>query len=472
MDYGLPAAFAYALFLAAGSVSVGYAVLRLSYPEVRVLQPRKKAAYSVAAGALLFAASVALDSFYTSEAFAFHGYYFTTAFVACLLVLFAFKIAASLSFTGEMLVALPTPSFLNQSSNINKMRAIKQRVLAAQTVASPVAVPSAAPQPPAAGARSSAKPAPVAQVFERRRYARVEGASVFDSVKGLFAGLIAKPQVGKNSGEQTVISAPTAKKGLLPAPKPRKLTVEEEAALFAEQAVPRHRPGAPLPSEPRWKRRLAERNKGAAVEPKELQAFLGALQKSYSDKHAEAAPFRPHGKPQAAQGGDEFNLLVQDVYTQLKDSKSAGLASSLDVKHTAVVAQPAKPTQRGKKEEAKPAVVAASVSMADLFGSAPATVPAAGAAQPSIFDQLGALASGAASPTGNKPADSEFVKVKAEKGMGCPSCGARNTRVVFCPYCGTGFCANCTPSLLPGADAFTYTCPKCSESVSVKKKSA
>jgi len=56
--------------------------------------------------------------------------------------------------------------------------------------------------------------------------------------------------------------------------------------------------------------------------------------------------------------------------------------------------------------------------------------------------------------------------------MGCPSCGARNTRVVFCPYCGTGFCANCTPSLLPGADAFTYTCPKCSESVSVKKKSA
>lgn len=85
---------------------------------------------------------------------------------------------------------------------------------------------------------------------------------------------------------------------------------------------------------------------------------------------------------------------------------------------------------------------------------------------------MGAIASGATPAAAAKPADSEFVKVKAEKGMGCPSCGAKNTRVVFCPYCGTGFCANCTPSLVPGPDAFTYVCPKCSEQVTVKKKAA
>ena len=60
--------------------------------------------------------------------------------------------------------------------------------------------------------------------------------------------------------------------------------------------------------------------------------------------------------------------------------------------------------------------------------------------------------------------------MQAEEGMGCPYCKAKNAKIIFCPYCGSGMCANCSPKIVPAADQFTYTCPKCGEEVEVKKR--
>ena len=96
---------------------------------------------------------------------------------------------------------------------------------------------------------------------------------------------------------------------------------------------------------------------------------------------------------------------------------------------------------------------------------APTPIPSGGGT--SVFDQLNMISGGKNAKT---ESDVTFVKLPAN-GAGCPRCHASNSRIVFCPYCGSGMCANCTPLIKPMQDGFEYVCPKCSESVFVKKRS-
>ena len=57
-------------------------------------------------------------------------------------------------------------------------------------------------------------------------------------------------------------------------------------------------------------------------------------------------------------------------------------------------------------------------------------------------------------------------------GLGCPNCHQKNSKIVFCPYCGSGMCANCSPNVRLESDGFAYTCPKCGEEVHIKKRKA
>ncbi len=84
---------------------------------------------------------------------------------------------------------------------------------------------------------------------------------------------------------------------------------------------------------------------------------------------------------------------------------------------------------------------------------------------------IGSLTS-AQSAAGGK-SDVSFVQIQAEKGVGCPTCHAKSSKIIFCPYCSTGMCTNCSPSIKPIAPGqFIYVCPKCGEEVSVKKKAS
>ena len=424
MVYALASTVLYALFLGVGSVSIGYLVLRLSYPEIRLMQQRRKFAYSLAAGTGLFTVALVFDALLGYPLF--EGHYYTALFALCLGLLFIFKALSSLAAPAEMLIALPTPAFMSGRANVSKMREIKKRVLEAEAA-------RVAPAAPAA---------PSAALPQRRAYARAGGFKM--------------PGIPFFGGKKKT-AAPLEKKSLVSAPKPREPTTEELADSFADQ-IKLDVPAAPKKGEeevPRWKRRGKLRG-----DSPEMQAFLGAVQDAYAEKHGEAKPRKRFDRK--TEKKDDMKLLMQDVYSQLEDSKGAGVASSLSVKAEALVVQP----QKDKKDEG--------VTMSDLFGSsAPAQATALPAQGSDLFSQLGAISGVSTAPVvKEEAAGSEFVKVKAEKGMGCPNCGAKNTRVVFCPYCGQGFCANCSPSIAPGATSFSYVCPKCGEGVTVKKKSA
>ncbi len=205
----------------------------------------------------------------------------------------------------------------------------------------------------------------------------------------------------------------------------------------------------------------------------ELEAFISDIIKEPPKPQGAAAPSAPEGErvrrrymagreaapsvrviaSRKVAAKDEFSDIVQDVYTQLKATKTE------DSLQTAM-GMP--------KAAAKPAAPA-TLSFEDLLGEEKKPAQKEEAAPSSLFSELSAINAGTA-PSEEKKSSVEFVKIEAEKGMGCPTCHSKNTRIIFCPYCGTGMCANCSPKITPKADHFVYVCPKCLEDVTVKKK--
>ena len=58
-----------------------------------------------------------------------------------------------------------------------------------------------------------------------------------------------------------------------------------------------------------------------------------------------------------------------------------------------------------------------------------------------------------------------------QKGMVCPKCSAKNTTIVYCPYCGKGFCSNCSDQVQRKGELIFYGCPTCKKEVIVKAES-
>lgn len=64
---------------------------------------------------------------------------------------------------------------------------------------------------------------------------------------------------------------------------------------------------------------------------------------------------------------------------------------------------------------------------------------------------------------------SEIQQIPRQKGMGCPKCGNSKGTMVFCPYCGKGFCSNCSEKVEAKLDMVFLGCPHCKKEVIVKK---
>ncbi|MCD6230099.1 MAG: hypothetical protein J7K00_04885 [Candidatus Diapherotrites archaeon] len=66
--------------------------------------------------------------------------------------------------------------------------------------------------------------------------------------------------------------------------------------------------------------------------------------------------------------------------------------------------------------------------------------------------------------------ESQFVEMKKSSGKkGCPNCGSAGTRVVFCSNCGSAMCSHCADGVDSEGNFVTFTCPKCREKTTVKK---
>jgi len=63
---------------------------------------------------------------------------------------------------------------------------------------------------------------------------------------------------------------------------------------------------------------------------------------------------------------------------------------------------------------------------------------------------------------------SEKEKIPREKGLACPNCGSTKSTIVYCPYCGKGFCSNCADKIERKGDLIFYGCPHCKKEVIVK----
>ncbi|MFH0987061.1 MAG: hypothetical protein V1911_03370, partial [Candidatus Micrarchaeota archaeon] len=63
---------------------------------------------------------------------------------------------------------------------------------------------------------------------------------------------------------------------------------------------------------------------------------------------------------------------------------------------------------------------------------------------------------------------SKAKEVEKKKGMGCPQCGATKGIVIYCPYCGSGFCSDCSGKVERRNDLVMYKCATCKKEVLVK----
>jgi hypothetical protein len=254
-------------------------------------------------------------------------------------------------------------------------------------------------------------------------------------------------------------------------PKTRK-ELEVESELMVEDLVPkasREAAAGQQPEQPGQRRRFYEQAaaEGAAV-PQAAES-----PESRRRMYARQGSIRVIA-PRDVSETDEFADIISDIYSQLKSSaREESLNDSIKVNVPPSSAglskaQPKEGAAKGRFDELE----------AELFGqqAKPAALPAQ---EESVFGQLSKISAvegaGAAkaAETGLKPSsDMEFVHIGNEAGMGCPTCHQKNSRIVFCPYCGSGMCTNCSPNVRVDAGGFAYSCPKCGEEVHIRKKAA
>jgi len=283
---------------------------------------------------------------------------------------------------------------------------------------------------------------------------------------------IEPPATAKASGAAPVGAAAPVSPSKPAAPVKSRKELEMESEMMIDDLVPagsqKQAVKAVAPEEPAARRRFYEQ--AAAGEAEEGS---GTASPSESRRRLYA---RPSGSirviaPRDVSETDEFADIITDIYSQLKSSsREDSLNNSMMVN--------VPPGSEQSKAQAKPGAAKGKFDdlEGELFGTAkPAASSPAG--EGGVFDQLSRIS--AVEGPGKSPAselksssDMEFVHIGNEAGMGCPTCHQRNSRIVFCPYCGSGMCTNCSPNVQVDVAGFVYSCPKCGEEVHIKKKSA
>jgi len=424
---------AYYAFLLLGSVSMGYILLRLTYPDIRVASRERKLGYAGLAGAGVTLAAAATDFLLSPTAFLSATSTFPIIFVL-------FSIAGFFGLKTFSLVF--TPKFVV------------------------VGIPSSQPEVQApgmgtAGISSEQIPQVVVQEGLKRPVVISSKARAEEVRKQLV-----EKQV--KIGELDVSRDVDAEKAEL------KKAGEADFDVMLRDLLPKIAspsiliPDAPLDNNSGSRHRLYLRKPAPAVRSQiadEDFSLLAAASASRPRENARAERKEQLGERQRTQ--EELGLMVQDVYSQLKTQKPE---EGGGFKDKMLVKEPPKPeSRRGKPMEKPPEPT---LSMQDLFGeaAAPAQQQTEGGGKPveetnPLFAQLNKISSL------KKPSDVTLVKMPSEETGGCPRCHSKNSRIVFCPYCGSAMCANCTPSIKQVEGGFEFVCPKCAETVFVRKKS-
>lgn len=505
-------------FCLAGSVTTGYVLLRLTYPDVRTMEYNQKLGASAAAGAVMLIISLAVCAIafdvnsiieLTSPLFLVTSIIFTLSFVS-LKVYFTF-----LNPQKYVTVAVPIPTPATKGKNSNSISVIAS--IEAQT----------APKTQLEKiARSATEGSTVIQVPIRKEDTTPQQLPSFEMIvpqKGEVKPLVKEETKNESTKTPTVASNVERKEEYVSMASPdankestpwwrRKRDANQTTTQSATQSINKETPITKTQPTPAvsgdWKRPRGDTPRATSTVNKpvdEVDAILADVVKDTKVKaqtQQSGSPVHRRyllGKdtvqviaPKTAANSTEFNEMIQDVYSQLKTAKDATAPTT-----TATVQTVDKKAEDKKENKAITKATGANaptgkseLSIQDILGgtSAPAdsTQPTGifaqlDAANPgegnSLFGQLAEISGGkskaekAAATASVKQADVQNVKIQAEKDMACPTCRAKNTKIVFCPYCGSGMCANCSPKIKPvGPGQFLYTCPKCGEEINVKTR--
>jgi DNA-directed RNA polymerase subunit RPC12/RpoP len=373
-----------------GSVSWGYVVLRLSWPDVRVMDATSRMGLS---GIVGFAGVIAAFAVSTIR----FEYFFAAMTAVFSALFFVSRTATQAQYAGTIRVGIPLPAG------------------AAQRM-----------QAPAEGGR-------VKFVIP------IAGAQLESAAEAIAAQKPAEAAVGR-AAEAIIIPKPE---------KPQSINIP-----LRSEAAPVFKPSAEG-------RALIESEKRAIKDIEiemELKDFyeMGGSKESLQEVQQPAAATAQRGrrrmwmysqKPAVQSHVNEFGDMVSDIYTQLRVTKKGTSAKDIVT-----------PSAGGAESAASP------LTLEDIAGTKGEAQPEK-PAETSVFSQLEGIASGAKS----EKSVGKFFDLPAERGMGCPTCRTKNIRVAFCPYCGTGMCANCSPRVNATGDELKYACPKCGEEISVKK---
>jgi hypothetical protein len=253
------------------------------------------------------------------------------------------------------------------------------------------------------------------------------------------------------------------------APAKSRKEIEAESELMLEDLVPvgpQKPAGRQAESEEQSRRRFYEQASAGSAEQRPLVAEPSEPRRRLYARPGSIRVIAPRDVSET----DEFADIISDIYSQLKSSsREDSLNDSMKVN------VPPSSTEQSKSKAAKGKF---DDLEGELFGTSK-PVASSPAGDGSVFDQLSRIS--AVEGPGKAPAgesglksssDMEFVHIGNEAGMGCPTCHQKNSRIVFCPYCGSGMCTNCSPNVQVDAGGFVYTCPKCGEAVHIKKKAA
>ncbi|MFH1056206.1 MAG: hypothetical protein V1717_00160 [Candidatus Micrarchaeota archaeon] len=453
------AAVVYYLFLLVGGVGFGYFILRLTNPDVRLYGANEKLGASAVYGFVLFSIAFVLDFLVSGEAFFYAtGFLPATIFVTLLFSIFALKVK-NMFFNPEFLVvgvpvpAAPKPMLeftqafekpeKTEKEEVKENHALKEITSVQAKAPSETAIPEVEFHPYFPPAVQEQKPVEVAEERKHRK-------SFTEFVDGVKQGLgLKKTEV---EASEVTVEQVTAHE-----PLPAKEIAE---AVWEKEGV--EKIGMPEVEEnAEEKARLLKKIKETELEDfareivgeKKSEGFHRRYQARQEEDRTKMEARRKEKGPQPAEV--EFQSMVEEVYTQLQVSKKR-----------AEVSEKLKLSPPPAEEKVEQQILEQRPSEEKKPGEAEALFQ-----QPkSVFEQLDVLST-TTQRTQKQESDVKFVKLPAN-GAGCPRCHSNNSKIVFCPYCGSGMCANCSPMIKPTEGGFEYTCPKCGEGVFVKKQAS
>ncbi|MBI5036599.1 hypothetical protein HZC09_04620 [Candidatus Micrarchaeota archaeon] len=365
----LASSILYYLYVALGSITAGYLIIRFTYPEVRLFSSEERLGASALVGLLIAVAAIAADVVFSG----------TDAVLAAKGSMLNFWLAASVLTFGAMKIGL------NREKHAEVAIPVTKKLQTLQNE-----IEKIEEKPPEKKSELNRK------MEELRK-----------------KGLIPHATTGEEMAEKIAPKKEAAKaKTQAQAPELRIKQNKEEAKKVLEKA-----------RETEVETIIDDLNLKF-----EKKVQLSALQQRRLERQARKQEESKPKEQLEEEHQERPRRLYMQKWSEAKEEKK-------------------EERKEKKKEENKqelpqaPQAGAGEVTMADLFGEAKKS--------------------------------EEVSMVSSENAPSiCPNCKAKNSRIVFCPYCGGAMCANCSPSITPSAEGFTYQCPKCGEEILVKKKSA